>query len=814
MNSRITPGATLGLALTALFLTSLLAPSAARAEEEVVSLELTGGTRFLVPAPNLEEGPDGYTATGELTLVSPLGAITIAEADLFFAFVEGSNPEDRRFDRIVGRAQVPPPLSSGYVSIPSPCMAELGYDYGRNIDLGVPLQDDTHYLYFDFDSGLSIEFGATGDEDDSKPLTLDIPAGASATLILDLTDPFYYINGALSLPEGASGGDSGSDGSDSNGASDGNSNDGSSGDTASNDTDASSTDSNNTDESDTEEEKEDGFGLGRSLNARIPFRPKTTFGIEDKVLGFDGHRLEAGTFPIGKLPLEINGYLVTKLDRVDVSNGVDPLGFGFGPSYALGGNGTLSVALSFLKVAKVGDLLSFGFDLGDASVGVEVFGDRQRAYFSGILSPDLSWIPDFMPVVPRGEVRASGYVGNDLLNTEVRLEGEYGYDLSGFTQLSGIDAGEPITITGTLRINDDGFFLEGTTSSDLPFADFSGEVRVAAFIAANPEESSLLFEGRVALGRAEVEGSVEFVTEGILLGGAMTTEGLTLGVQGAIVDDANGVSVLTGDLTYPDAIQEYFQQDLVDYSAQVRQEMEDALAELEAATNDHEIELSLRGVRRALPGICTSVINALNKVPGTVKKRWPKKFGVALPGRSKAVRHAKKQIAPHVSRFKSLRTLSQRADDATTRAALKTALRNVLKHRRCKVKVKRVGTVYNRDLLAGGRDAKVRTAIASIDRIPATSNRKIAAKEVVDRVGPRQIAHDVADQVESQVEAQIPTIEAIRFTNVREGERKGVWILEVDMTRAGETETFQVEVGGEDGFLPSIARGYIDHRAG
>lgn len=56
-------------------------------------------------------------------------------------------------------------------------------------DLGVPLTDERAYLFFRLDAGFEMEVGITGDTEDVRPLTIEIPAGVKAMLILDPSDP-------------------------------------------------------------------------------------------------------------------------------------------------------------------------------------------------------------------------------------------------------------------------------------------------------------------------------------------------------------------------------------------------------------------------------------------------------------------------------------------------------------------------------------------------------------------------------------------------------------------------------------------------
>lgn len=68
-----------------------------------------------------------------------------------------------------------------------------------------------------------------------------------------------------------------------------------------------------------------------------------------------------------------------------------------------GANGDIEVSFRFLKVARLGRIAEFTLPLGDATAGVEIEGSAQKAYFSGSVEPDASWLPGG---APRGPPRA------------------------------------------------------------------------------------------------------------------------------------------------------------------------------------------------------------------------------------------------------------------------------------------------------------------------------------------------------------------------------------------------------------------------
>lgn len=780
--------ATLALALT------LFAPAALPAAE-MTTLSLIPGPdsdveetlRFEAERSNVVPTAGGYQVTGDVYLVTPFARIRLTGSNLFFSYAEGTD----RIERLRGQAYVPSPYASDDVEIKKPAMAEVGLDFGRNLDLDTPLQDDRAYLFFNFDSGLEMSV-ATSSETESKPLTLTIPAGAKAQMVLDPLDPFFFISGGLMTPEGA---DQDGDSSDSN-SNDSDSSDGDSNDSDSSDSDAGSSDSDangqdggqDGDQTDDEDEQSGNMGHGTSQQGLIPFVPQTVYGIEEVVRTFYGNKVQVGEIQVGALPLTVTGTFVSEVAIVsDGEEALDPLGLEFGPVLKQGANGTLNVTYSFLKVGKLGKIAEFGFEAGKATAAMEIVDDIQHAYFSGVIEPDLEWIPDFVPVQPEGYLKAYGYLSTDFARSRMGIEGRYAIDASNFGEMKGMDISDVIVVDGVMRISQEGFLVRGATNANLGPVNFQAGAQVEVFIPFDGEPGYLEIQGLIRVDRLLTEGTMRFSPEGAFLNGMVVQDELEIRAALEIATRDN-VSYMQGELSVPDQFNAVLQQAVLDEAQAAQDEAATALADLEEATRNLEFEVSLRGVRRLVPGICDRAIREIDsRIVSTINSKWPKVFGKYAPGRSSAISAARRAARPTVDRFRRLKTEVRKGDSASVRAALKRALNDVLRHGRLRIRVPVIGTIFNRDFIGSTNRRHLQNAIRAIDTIPEKSDRKIAAQKIWDAVPTREILRQTAEAITTGV-AAVPTIESLRFYHVM---RSAEWQLTAVVRHGGETSVIE-----------------------
>lgn len=154
--------------------------------------------RTAVNALNGGEGvlPSGATVDidDDLTLTLPVGKIILPKADLTLIL-----DDENHIQRLHGVAQVPFP-SFGLLDdarIVTPVMAEVGLDTGASLaHLHAPLKEERQYLFFNLASGLDLRANSQ-----RGPLSLSVPSGQRATLVIDTEEPLVYLAGNVTVSD-------------------------------------------------------------------------------------------------------------------------------------------------------------------------------------------------------------------------------------------------------------------------------------------------------------------------------------------------------------------------------------------------------------------------------------------------------------------------------------------------------------------------------------------------------------------------------------------------------------------------------------
>ncbi len=592
---------------------------------------------------------EGYYVQGDVQLVFGEAKLPLLAANLFFQFAEGSD----RIERVRGTTYVPSPYVGDNVVIKKPAMAEFGMDYGANLDLGVPLNAERSYLFFRFDAGFEMEVGFTGDAEDTKPLTFEFPAGAKAMLILDPNDPFFFFSGEMLTPDGDKGDKDGSDGktadnSDSGATDSSNANaDGSSAATESGDSNEggaeTANDSNGSNDgqqannegeqtADDEEKSADDLvtepGFGASYQSLIPFRPQNTYGLEDVVREFQGDTIVTGEVQLGELPLVVKGQIIIGHGLTEDAGLLERVLL---PPTQTGANGAMDFGYEFLKVSKLGNIAEISIPLGTATAAYEIVDGLQYAYITGKIDPDTSWIPDWVPVKPEYEQKAYGYVSSDIASSRIAVESLYAVDMSSFGDLAGVDLGRVISVEGAMKINQDGFLVAGSTDADLgPFAFEAGARAEVFFPFDDPQLAYAVISGRLRVGGATTEGVLRISNVGVTLNGRLVNDQFDLRGQ-LDLGSENGVQYLAGRFDVPQEFNQILTDKIASEVEAQRQQTQSLLDAYQKATQDYEFEVSLRGVRKVIPGVCDSAISGIDSGINAAFKKWPKKWGVSRP---------------------------------------------------------------------------------------------------------------------------------------------------------------------------------------
>lgn len=375
----------------------------------VEQLPATGVTQAdLEPSGNVVETPDGYRVEGALTVqTGENGPVTLANADLDVRF-----DAQGRVRSISGRAEIASPHER--IDIEDPVRADVGFFPGwwlnENRDLGIVLRDDTDYFVFDFEARLqmNIATGETG-ADATRPVSIKAPVGGRALMVVDYTDPMYFVYGEQDLL-GA-------------------------------------------------------IGTGWSLNQRIPFRPRHRVPEVQGDGSFEGGTIRTGTFPIFKV-ISVTGTQVdNEYTEVHLST-EDPLSSELRRGYRQGHDGSMELDLG------VKDMVGIALPLASASGAVWMeagtSGARGYAYASGETDQDLDWWPSFLPVKPAHSLATHSYVTSEGA-FQVRLEGTYGWEFpSGPQTMTGVFdlANDGMLVEGRVNSGDVEFALAGRLTTD------------------------------------------------------------------------------------------------------------------------------------------------------------------------------------------------------------------------------------------------------------------------------------------------------------------------------------------------------------
>ncbi len=331
---------------------------------------------------------------------------------------------------------------------------------------------------------LFFKFSA-GFEASVGPIGFKAPGGQSVTFVLDPQDPFFFLTGSLpGLSEIAG--------------------------------------------------VED-LGIAMSLQGLIPFTPQTTWGIGDDIGNFDANLYLQGVIPFARLPLNLDGSLVVDVDANDDGN---TLFNSLAPDVEYGGNGELNVGIDFLK------FFSFGFNLGSASLGIKITSGEQNAYFSGMLEPDTSFLPqEVVPIRPSTTVNMAGLISDNIAKSFLRAEGEFRLDASSLGHLVGVNLNDLNTTNAKFSADRNGIRLTGITRTSIyPGVGFDSDVQVDANFTGSPTDWGIGIRGQMDIAGTPIsEGHLQVSTAGLSISGDFVTPLSRIGMSGQI--DASGIEM-------------------------------------------------------------------------------------------------------------------------------------------------------------------------------------------------------------------------------------------------------------------------------
>ncbi|MGN7515859.1 MAG: hypothetical protein ACTHOM_15895 [Allomuricauda sp.] len=602
----------------------------------------------LNPKGTVTETANGYIVDGSLTLNTEEEPIVFAEAELDVQF-----NEDGTLKSVSGTSEIPAPTN--YFEFETPVQADIGFFTGKflneNRDFEIKLVNERSYFVFAISVGLELKLGVNDDPDAHKPLSIEAPVGGHITLIADYTDPMFFF----SMGGNALGGE------DNNG-------DNSNGDSSS---------------------KLSSVSFGGSFGSNFMYEP--TNPVQGNFVAFQANQVTGGTVSFFKL-LEASGmYYQNRGFNADLDFD-EPMESDFGANYRAGINGKLDLSM------EITSFITFGFPIGSGSAAVVAEASTNngvvaKAFINGLVDPDLSWWPDFIPLMPDGDLNAYGFV-EQTGNFDVGLSGSFEI------QMPTGDQG----MEGSVRATPDAFTMEGEVYSgdDVWGASAVYTTNETKCIATKPDNFS--------------EGISETVTEQI--------------------DNAIAAT-------------------------------EQAIQDLKDAEDQYELELSLRGLRAALPGIIDNAQQAIDDAVDAGLSSGRNTINSYLSDNNRILCNDNLSgqidaiVRGHRNALTRLRNaLNETNDNATTRTELEGALRDLSS-------LDRINRTFSVTIIHGHPtfgcgDLWTLTASRSvtINETVLTSSQKAQLLEAADNVkyieetdGIRIDAQDVVDQ--------LPTVEEL-----------------------------------------------------
>lgn len=576
----------------------------------------------------LHEDGQGFDLIGDASIPTGGDPIALAEASLAIRVAPFGGP----VESLVGVALMPMPNGGflGPVEVTERPYAAVGFAPGVELlDLegpiaDAPLHDDRSYFFFNAVARFAAEL---------PPISMQTPGGAGV-VVLDPTDPFFYVAGEVQgfggdgkekdadADASSSDGASPADGANASGESGGGAGTaGSSGDDAGSsgaDADSSGDAANEgaTDDPDARDPEADDAGddasgiagFAFSLNGFIPFDPAVVAGIEGQMPSFDGHFFQRTSAPLSPLPIEATGEFVYDLDPdLDGDTPFTPEAFALSPDLAYGINGSLEVGIPFLR------FFSFGFPLGEASASIVVGEDDMRAAFSGRVTAD-EFLPDLpVPIRPTGGIEVYGLLAaDDLLDSYIHAEGAMGIDASVLGALSGVPLGELYSTDAVLHVDVLGLYLQGTTTTSIhPSVKLEGQTGYGLFIAPDGFVELRIF-GNFVIGGERLENAEMIVgTGGVRVNGRYLTGTTELSMAGRIRGD--GYS-LQGSVALADPVETNVQERLALANEVLAREEAVAALELSIAAAQSGVSVALPVVEAARVAVdaAQASVNSLN----------------------------------------------------------------------------------------------------------------------------------------------------------------------------------------------------------
>ncbi len=266
--------------------------------------------------------------------------------------------------------------------------------------------------------------------------------------------------------------------------------------------------------------------IGFSANGWIPYQAETHGSLPEDVADFAGQIYLHGDIPLTPA-VSIAGEMITYVGEHGA---------------AQGGNGEVSIGIPGLP-----SFIDFDISLGNASAALKVTDYEQKVFVAGELKPDTQFLEDILPVMPMAGATAQGYIGDDLENTQLVIEGEMGLGADLLGDLIGVNMNELQMTRARVSVGADGIEISGSTNMQIsPDIQVNSEIEVYAAIDwNNPEDVLLRLSGNMdVFGVALEDVTLEISSQGMFVNGAFVTPVSRIQLSGSITDQGPQISGL------------------------------------------------------------------------------------------------------------------------------------------------------------------------------------------------------------------------------------------------------------------------------
>jgi hypothetical protein len=247
-------------------------------------------------------------------------------------------------------------------------------------------------------------------------------------------------------------------------------------------------------------------------------------------------------------------------------------------------------------------------------------------------------------------------------------------------------------------------------------------------------------------GRQSMIGEFDLSNEAFTLEGTMVAADDSLSVGGVVTREATTLYVQP-----PQELFDGVSKRVNDEVLSRIDEAQKAWENLQKATEDYEIELSLRGLRSALPSIADQAKAELQKqvssaIAGQKGKIWYSDFKS----------HMNKTVAPYYRQLDALKAAAADINDnQQSRDAIESALRGLAAKKIFSTTYKYtkpiVGTLYSRKItvrvMTDAQAAKLVEAANNVRYIKETSDRRLSMRQIYDQVDDRALFERVRNDI-------------------------------------------------------------------